>query len=162
MSAPAALVRWVEPWSHFYSNSKVMATVVVFGHIAALVFAGGLAITLDRATLRASRGAVEYRLRQLEELSAAHRLVITGLSLSFATGVLLLAADLETYFASWIFWTKMTLIAILLANGFAMTRLEARIRIAPGTGDAIGWRRLRGTAMASLILWFAIAFAGVA
>ena len=162
MSAPAALVSLVEPWSHLYSNSKLLPTVIVFLHIAALVFAGGLAITLDRGTLRAARAAPEYRTRQLEELGTAHRLVITGLALSFITGVLLFTADLETYFTSWVFWVKLTMIALLLANGFAMTRAEGGIRRASDVTDAAGWQRLRTTAAVSMVLWFAIAFAGVA
>jgi uncharacterized membrane protein len=162
MSAPDALVKLLEPWAHLYSDSKVIPTVVVFGHIAALVFAGGLAVTLDRATLRASRGSAELRWRQLAELRAAHRLVVTGLALSLVTGVLLLTADIETFLTSWIFWTKLTLIAVLLANGFAMTRLESRIGSTPNAADDLGWRRLRLVATVSMVLWFAIAFAGVA
>lgn len=162
MGPPAALVQFVEPWSQLYSDSTVLPVLIVFGHLAALVFAGGLAVTMDRATLRASRGPAEFRWRQLEALAVAHRLVVTGIALSFVTGVLLFTADLETYFVSWIYWTKMTLIVLLLANGFAMTRAEARISSAPNAADDIGWKRLRMTAIASLFLWFAIAFAGVA
>jgi hypothetical protein len=161
-AAPAALVRFLEPWSHVYSDSKLLPTVIVFAHIAALVLAGGLAVTLDRGTLRAARGASEFRWRQLDDLAAAHRLVLFGLALSFVTGVLLFTADLETYFVSWIYWTKMTLIVLLLANGYAMTRIESQIRETPNAEDAMGWKRLRRTAAISMTLWFAIAFAGVA
>jgi uncharacterized membrane protein len=131
-------------------------------HIAALVFAGGLAVTLDRATLRASRGSSEARWRQLEELRAAHRLVLVGLTLSMVTGILLFTADLETYFGAWIFWAKMGLIGALLANGFVMTRAESRIGETPNAADDAGWRILRRTASISIFLWFAIAFMGVA
>jgi hypothetical protein len=162
LQAPAALVNLAEPWSRLYGDSKVLPTLIVFGHIAALVFAGGLAITLDRATLRAAHGPAEFRWRQLEALSAAHRLVIAGIALSLVTGVLLFAADIETYFVSWIYWLKMGLIALLFVNGFAMTRAESRISSSPNAEDEVGWRQLRLTAMASLVLWFAIAFAGVA
>jgi uncharacterized membrane protein len=162
MSPPAALVHFVEPWAHLYGDSKLIATVLAFAHIAALVFAGGLAVTLDRATLRASRGAAEFRWRQLDDLAAAHRLVVIGLALSFVTGVLLFTSDLETFFGSWIFWTKMSLIVLLLINGFAMTRTESRIRETPNAADPQGWKRLRATAAVSITLWFLIAFAGVA
>ena len=162
MGAPAALVRFVEPWSQWYSDSTVLPTIIVFGHIAALVFAGGLAVTMDRGTLRAVHEAAEFRWRQLEELDRAHRLVVFGLVLSVITGVLLFTADLETYFGSPIYWTKMTLIAGLLVNGYVMTRTEARIRSSPGAEDDAGWRRLRTTARLSIALWFAIAFVGVA
>jgi hypothetical protein len=162
MGPPAALVQFVEPWSQLYSDSRLIPTLVVFAHIAALVFAGGLAVTTDRATLRASRGPAEFRWRQLEELARAHRTVVTGLGLSIVTGVLLFLADLETYFVSPIFWTKMALIALLLINGYLMTRTETRIRLTPGADDDAGWRRLRTSAGISIALWFAIAFAGVA
>ncbi|MGH7677751.1 MAG: hypothetical protein ACRENU_04740 [Gemmatimonadaceae bacterium] len=162
MGAPAALVRFVEPWSQLYSDSTVLPTIIVFGHIAALVFAGGLAVTMDRGTLRAVHGPAEFRWRQLEELDRAHRLVVFGLVLSVITGVLLFTADLETYFGSPIYWTKMTLIAGLLLNGYVMTRTETRIRSSPGAEDDAGWRRLRTTARLSIALWFAIAFVGVA
>ena len=162
MDAPAALVQLFEPWSSVYSDSKVIPTLVVFGHVAALVFAGGLAVTLDRATLRAARGPAEFRWRQLDELALAHRLVVIGLALSVTTGVLLFTADVETYFTSWIYWAKMTLIVLLLANGFTMTRVESRMRSAPDADDDHGWQRLRRTAAISITLWFAIALAGVA
>lgn len=162
LQAPATLVRLTEPWSQLYGDSKLLPTLIVFGHIAALVFAGGMAITLDRATLRASRGPAEFRWRQLEALATAHRLVVTGIALSLVTGVLLFAADIETYFVSWIYWLKMGLIVLLLTNGFVMTRAESRISSSPNAEDDIGWKRLRLTALASLFLWFAIALAGVA
>jgi hypothetical protein len=162
MSAPAALVQLLEPWSQLYSDSKLLPTLIVFAHVAALVFGGGLAVTLDRATLRAARGPAEFRWRQLEELAAAHRLVLTGVALSLVTGVLLFTADIETYFGSWIYWTKMSFIGLLLANGYVMTRAESRIRLTPNAADEVGWKRLRQTAAVSMVLWFAIAFAGVA
>jgi hypothetical protein len=74
----------------------------------------------------------------------------------------MLAADLETYLVSRIFWTKMALIVVLLVNGYRMTRLEARIASTPNAADAAGWTGLRVTAAVSMLLWFAIAFAGVA
>lgn len=162
MGPPAALVQFVEPWSQLYSDSKVLPTFIVFAHIAALVFAGGLAVTMDRATLRASHGPAEFRWRQLDELARAHRLVVTGLVLSVVTGILLFTADLETYFVSWIYWTKMSLIALMLVNGFLMSKTESRIRLTPGAADDAGWNRLRANAALSIALWFAIAFAGVA
>ena len=60
---PEALLDFVAPWADVYADSSVLPTLVTFGHIAALVFAGGLAVTLDRATLRAARGSSEIRWR---------------------------------------------------------------------------------------------------
>lgn len=137
----------------------MLPTLVVFGHIAALVFAGGLAVTLDRATLRAARGSPDDRSRQVADLAGAHRLIVFGLALSAATGVLLFAADVETYFTAPAFWTKMALVVALLINGYLMTRVEARARAPEGSS---AWESLRRTAVASMVLWFATAFVGVA
>jgi uncharacterized membrane-anchored protein len=161
MSAPAALVQLFEPWAHLYSDSKVLPTVVVYAHIASLLFSGGLAVTIDRGTLRALRADDDQRLRHLDELSAAHRIVVAGLALSAVTGFLLFTADLETYFVSPIFWTKAALIGVLLTNGYAMMRTERLIRASKGDAGAL-WKRLRTTAVASLLLWFAIPLLGVA
>jgi hypothetical protein len=160
LAAPESLVRAFEPWAAIYGDSSVLPTLVVFGHIAALLLAGGLAVTLDRGTLRAARGSAEDRTRQVSELAAAHRLVVLGLALSAVTGVLLFAADVETYFVAPAFWTKMAFVAALLVNGYLMTRAEQRARAAEGSADA--WKSLRRNAVASMILWFATAFVGVA
>jgi hypothetical protein len=162
MGPPAALVQFVEPWSKLYGDSRVIPTLVVFAHIAALVFAGGLAVTMDRATMRVSRGPAEFRWRQLEELARAHRTVVVGLGLSVVSGLLLFLADLETYFVSPIFWTKMSLIVLMLMNGYLMTKTETRIRLTPGAEDDAGWKRLRTSAALSMGLWFVVAFVGVA
>lgn len=158
--APAALVKLFEPWATFYADSKLVATLIVFGHIAALLFAGGLAVTLDRATLRAIR-APELRARQLDDIAASHRTVLAGLALSAVTGVMLFTADLEAYFVSPVYWTKMTFIVLLLANGYRMTRADEALRAGSDNADAL-WHRLRFAALASLVLWSAIALLGVA
>jgi hypothetical protein len=160
MTAPTFLVNLFEPWSGIYADSKLIATVVVFGHIASLMFGGGLAIVCDRGTLRAVRSP-DARSRHLAELAGAHRMVIAGLALSAVTGLLLFASDVETYFGSWVYWTKMSLIVLLLLNGWNMTRVEGALRLAPADAEA-GWRMMRVAALASLVLWFAIAFMGVA
>jgi hypothetical protein len=160
LAAPEALVRAFEPWATVYADSSVLPTLVVFGHLAALVLAGGLAVTLDRATLRAARGSADERTRHAGELAAAHRTVLVGLALSAVTGVLLFAADVETYFVAPAFWTKMALVTALLVNGYMMTRAEQGTRASEGSAAA--WRSLRRLAIGSLILWFATTFVGVA
>jgi hypothetical protein len=160
LAAPAFLVKLVDPWSSLYSDSKLLPTLVTFAHIAPLLFAGGLAVSMDSATLHAVHGSQDERVHQLARISGAHRVVLWGLSLSFVSGVLLFAADLETFFDSWIWWTKATLIVLLLLNGFMMTRAEKAAR--GSSEDPALWRRLRFTAIVSMVLWFTIAFAGVA
>jgi len=157
----AALARLFEPWAHLYADSKLIATVVTFGHIASLLMAGGLAVATDRATFRALRLAANERGRHLEDLSGVHRLVVGGLALSLGTGLLLFASDVETFAGSWIFWLKMAMICVLLGNGYAMTKAESALR-ADAADASPAWSRLRRTALMSVALWYAITLAGVA
>jgi uncharacterized membrane protein len=160
-STSAALARLFEPWAHLYADSKLVATIVTFGHVASLLMAGGLAVTTDRATLRALRFAAAERGRHLDDLSGVHRLVVGGLTLSLLTGVLLFASDVETFVGSWIFWLKMGMICVLLGNGYAMTRAENSLRDDAAEASP-AWTRLRRTALISVGLWYVITLAGVA
>ena len=160
LGAPAVLVRAASSWADAYSNSKLLATLVTFVHIAGLLMAGGLAVATDRSTLRALRLAAHERSSHLDELAGVHRLVVTGLALSLVSGVLLFAADVETFFGSWLFWSKLVLVAVLLANGYRMTRAEQALRT-DAREDAAAWRHLRRAALASMVLWYVIALAGV-
>ena len=160
-AVPEVLVRITDPWASFYSHSKIAATVVTFAHVASLLMAGGLAVATDRATLQALRLAATERGRHLESLGGVHKLVVGGLALSMVTGVLLFAADLETFFGSWVFWAKMGLIAVLLANGYAMTSAERALRADAAEGSS-DWARLRRGALVSMALWYTITLAGVA
>lgn len=157
---PEALANFVEPWAKFYSHSSTAATVVTFLHIAPLVVGGGLAIALDRASLRLPHDEPGARERHLAELGSVHSVVIGALVVSFLSGLALLAADLDTFLPSWVFWVKMALVVALLANGAVMRGLERKLG-GPGDGSEDQWRRLRGTAWTSLVLWLAITLAGV-
>ncbi|HWE43410.1 MAG TPA: hypothetical protein VG432_12935 [Gemmatimonadaceae bacterium] len=159
-TTPEALARLVDPWSKFYSHSKTTETIVTFLHIAPIVIGGGIAIALDRASLRLRHEEPGARERHLAELGSVHPIVITALVVSLVSGIALLAADLDTFLGSWVFWVKMALVAALLANGALMTRLE-RALAAPGSGTSEQWRRLRRNAITSLALWLTITLAGV-
>jgi uncharacterized membrane protein len=159
-ATPDALARLAAPWASFYSHSKTAATIVTFLHIAPIVVGGGLAISLDRAVLRLRHDEPGARARHLEELGSVHRPVLIALTVSFLSGLALLASDLDTFLGSWVFWVKMGLIVALLANGGIMTRLE-RSLAGPAGGREDQWRRLRVLAITSLALWLTITFAGV-
>ena len=159
-ATPEALANAVAPWQKFYSHSSAASTIVIFLHIAPLVVGGGLAIALDRASLRLRHDEPGARERHLAELGSVHAVVIAALLVSFVSGLLLLAADLDTFLPSWVFWMKMALVAALLANGAVMRSLERRLS-RPGDLREDQWHRLRGTAITSLVLWLAITFAGV-
>ena len=130
-------------------------------HIGGLLLAGGFAIGADRSTLRALRAGGSARTQALTEQSAIHRWVIGGLAIIVLSGLALVTSDIETFWGSWLYWLKMTLVALLLLNGLMMTRTEAAL-----AGDASDasphWPSLRRRAVTSLTLWFAITLAGVA
>jgi uncharacterized membrane protein len=159
-TTPDALAHLAAPWAKLYSHSKVLSTIVVFFHIAPIIVGGGIAIALDRSTLRLRHDEPGARARHLAELGSVHRLVIIGLTISIVSGIALLASDLDTFLPSWVFWLKLALVALLLANGLMMTRLEARLG-APSGGTDEQWRRLRVIAITRLSLWLATTFVGV-
>ena len=155
----SALARLAEPWTSLYSDSKVVSATVVFLHLVPLLLAGGAALTADRATLRASRGSVGDRSRQLGELARVHAGVWGGLALSFASGVLLFLTDVDEFLDSPLFWLKLGLVGLLLLNGFMMNRTERAL--AGGGNETTLWARLRTISILSLILWIATTLAGV-
>ena len=168
MAIVQSLVELAAPWQSMYADSAALSTGVTSVHLLALLFSGGLALGADRATLRALRGDEQRRAAQLDELGSVHRPVLFALALLFASGVMLAAADLETFLGSPVFWVKMGLVTLLLVNGFAMTRLERGLRrrasAAPAVAAASGpaWRWLRVCAWCSLFLWAATTVAGAA
>jgi hypothetical protein len=155
---PAPLAALIAQWVSLYSGHAALRTVVVFAHIGALVGAGGCAIAADRATLLASRRDEAERRIQVEALAGTHQVVIAGLVLILVSGLLLFAADVDTFLYSRVFWIKMGLVVLLLVNGGALTAAERRAT----RGDEGAWDWLRLTAKASLALWLSITFAGVA
>jgi uncharacterized membrane protein len=156
MTLPAWFVSVTNAWAVIYSNHAALRIGVTFCHFAGLMAGGGLAVAADRATLRLAGASNEARTTHLQELRAVHRVVITGLVLTMASGALMVGADLDAMTASGIFWTKMALVALLVANGVVMQRAE---RAAVVTPDA-AWPRLHRAAIVSLMLWFLIVLAG--
>ena len=148
----------IEHWTAVYSNHAALRTAVGFIHFAGLVGGGGCAIAADRATLLAWKQSDTDRAAQLASIHAIHRVVVTGLVLIFVSGLLLFAADVDTYLTSRVFWTKMGLVALLLLNGVLVTRGEQLA----ATAVEAGWARLRLASIASLALWFLTTLAGAA
>lgn len=161
IAPPATLVRLFEPWASFYNDSKLTETLVMFGHVGGLLIGGGIAIATDRATLRAGGWLDSDRARHLGELSSLHRTVVAALIVTMLSGLLLLSSDLETFWGSWIFWVKMILVAMLLANGARMQGVEKRLRD-DASAASPHWGSLRSTAVASMTLWVTVTLAGVA
>jgi hypothetical protein len=156
-----ALAHLLAPWQSLFSNSKVVSAGVTYVHLAALLFGGGFAVAADRAALRAARGTAENRRRLLDDLAAVHRPVLSGLAVLVVSGVLLFTADVQTFATSPVFWTKATLVALLVGNGYRLVRTERALRAGKeiDVGDPL-WHRLRGTAISSMVLWAAVVLAG--
>ena len=93
-------------------------------HVAGLVGGGGAAIVADRATLMATRHGLLSR-GQLDAIHNTHRVVVLGLAGVIVSGILLFAADLETYAPSKVFWLKMAMVAALMINGALLVRSDA-------------------------------------
>jgi uncharacterized membrane protein len=125
-------------------------------HLAGVLVGGGFAVAADRAALRLSPERGPEWSRDLASLTTVHRWVITGLGLTLVSGVFMMLADLETYLTSVVFWTKMGLIVLLIANGYLKLRAEAALR----NGAVPAWRRLRRMTVMSIVLWFAVLLAG--
>ena len=154
MTAVQAISQIAQPWASLFNNSRVLSSGVMFAHLSGLVLGGGGAVAADRASLRAVKASATQRASHLNELGLVHRVVIVGLSVTFLSGLLLAAADVETYATLPAFWIKMTLIGLLLGNGLWMQRSERAL--AEGTP---AWRRLHVSALVSLVLWFAVLLA---
>ena len=161
IAPPDALVSMFKSWNDFYSHSKMAETVVTSLHVCGLVLGGGLAIAADRGTLRALKISANDRAHHTNELAAVHRWVLTGLTIVVLSGLAMFAADIETFWGSWIYWTKMALFVLLLVNGLVMTRAESALRQNPAESSP-AWGTLRNTAISSLGLWFAITILGIA
>lgn len=153
----AGLLRVVADWTSVYSNHAAVRTSVTFIHIAGLIGGGGCAIAADRATLIAARDPdPDARRYQLGMLRTTHRTVLFGLVLVILSGILLFAADFDTFLHSRFFWLKMALVALLFVNGGVLLEAERRAQ----RGMEAAWKMLRATAVLSLVLWFLTTLAG--
>ena len=160
LEIPQTLIDLTSPWGDFYKHSKLAKTIVIFLHLAPIVVGGGIAIGLDRLSLRLSRGNGSDRTSHLAELARTHNIVIGSLGLSIVSGLALVAAEIDNFPTSWIFWVKMGFIVLLLLNGLRMKSIESRMAAA-GPTDA-DWTRLHSVAISSIALWLVVTFLGVA
>jgi hypothetical protein len=153
------LTHVLELWASYYSDHAVLRTAIDFLHVGGLLVGGGCAVAADRMTLRATRRPSSDRRVALDTVRDIHRIVLVGLVAVMASGLLLFAADVDTFLHSTVFWLKMGLVALLLLNGSLLVRAE---RLIQGEDDARGWGRLRLTSGVSLALWLLITLAGAA
>jgi len=93
-----------------------------------------------------------------DTIHQTHRVVLAGLTAVMVSGVLLFAADVDTYAPSRLFWIKMGMVATLMVNGAILVRVG-------GGGPAPNGRTrrtIRWTAAVSLALWGLRTLAGAA
>jgi hypothetical protein len=160
---------FAEPWRQLYAQSPLLSTLILFGHLAGLLAAGGLTVSAERATLRLDPRCDADRQRHLADLERLRAPVWTAFGVALVSGALLFFADVEAFAASRIFWTKMLLVALLVANTFVTARLDAALRRDGDIGtshtteaSARRWRRRRAGAIASAVLWFGLVLVGAA
>ena len=152
------LTQLVESWSSLYANHAALRTAVEFSHIGGLAAGGGCAIVVDLATIAAARESAALRPALLQILKRTHRIIVLGLVALSVSGLLLFAADVDTFLYSRVFWLKMILMALLLANGALLASIERQAI----TGDTRAWARLHYTATTSLLVWGLTTLAGAA
>ena len=147
-------------WSDFYGGSSGAETLVVFLHLGGMAAAGGVAFTFDRAVLLSGRSGWPRRDALARDLHLSHRAVVVGLGVVLLSGLALTAADPAVFLTSWIYWTKIVIVVLLLANGWMLKRSGDRLLAEPE--DATTYGRLRAAAVRSGALWAFSILAGVA
>lgn len=142
-------------WAHLYNHSTAVSATVTYLHLVGILVGGGVAVAADRASLRLSPETAPNWAQELDRLAGVHHWVVAGLACVFASGLLMMLANVATFATSFVFWTKMGLVALLLGNGYARMRVETALR-----HGLAGWSRFHRTSIASLVLWFLILLAG--
>ncbi len=158
------IVAWCAPWSALFDHSKWISGSVTGVHIMALFIGGGLAVAADRLTLRVPSNAAARR-EQLHEVRSVHDIVLVNVILLFVSGVLLAAADVETFLGSPIFWLKLALVVALVVNGAFLTRVERQLSDRADADASVihdeSWSHVRLFAWSSVFLWIATSVVGI-
>ncbi len=157
MALSSFLTPTIDSWAALYDAHRMLSVTVRYLHLAGLVVGGGTALAADRRILRAAGSAPAVRPATIAATRATHRVVIPALVLVVATGALLAASDLRTFLGSRLFWSKMSFVALLLANGVGLVLAER----AASRDRGNGWSWLVFTSATSLALWLVILFLGV-
>ena len=160
---------FVEPWRRLYAQSPLLSTVVLFGHLGGLLAAGGLAVAAERATLRLDPSDDSERRRHLADLERLRAPIWSAFGVALVSGALLFFADVEAFATSPLFWTKMSLVGLLIATTLVTARQDTALRrdgdVGTSHGSEVGarrWRRRRAGAFATALLWFGLVLVGAA
>jgi hypothetical protein len=160
---------FAEPWRRLYAQSPLLSTLILFGHLGGLLAAGGLAVAAERATLRLDPTDDSERSRHLADLARLRTPIWSAFAVAIVSGALLFLADVEAFAASPIFWTKMSLVGVLIATTLVTARLDAALRRDGDAGTPTAavlrerrWRRRRTGALVTAVLWFGLVLVGAA
>jgi uncharacterized membrane protein len=154
---PDALSTVMNWWTVFYGDHTAVSGTIRYLHLAGIMIGGGTALAADRLVIGA-RATAEGRARVLLALQEAHRVVLPSLAAVGVTGVLMFAADTETFLASRTFAVKLAGVLLLVVNGGALVSAERGIRRA---GTERSWVRLSAVARISTALWLLVLMLGV-
>lgn len=156
MALPAALTSVLEWWTTYYGDHHVISVTTRFLHLAGIVVGGGTAIAADGEALRARADWARRKPEVVAALQEAHWVVVPALALIVATGVLMTLADLDTFLHSRLFWAKMCLFAVLLANGAGLVKAERAAAQATTSAPAA----LTVVGVVSLASWLGLVLLG--
>ena len=120
-------------------------------HLVGLGLTAGTVLTVDLRLL----GVGLSRQSAAQLWASVQPWFLGSLSLMFVTGILLFMSESIKCYYSFAFWIKMA--SLLLAIVFAFTIRRHVVRAGPTSGS---WRQGRLTALASLVLWFGVAWGG--
>jgi hypothetical protein len=145
-------------WSAYYSDHQMVSLMIRYLHLAALMIGGGTALAIDRAVLGTARTRTDDRRRAaFAAMKGSHRIVVPALGLVAASGILMAAADWDTFASSRLFWMKMTSFGLLVVNGAALVLAE---RAYAKDAGILMWRRVVLASGASCLLWLVILLIG--
>jgi hypothetical protein len=167
----ARLAELFAPWQALYGDSKWLPIAMTSLHLLAMLIGGGLAIAVDRNTLRFCKHPPDDCDKHVREMAKSHRPIVIAMWVMLLTGIAMSASDIETFAVSPVYWVKLGHVALLVLNGGALLKAERAVRVAgiaednpdrPGLQrQARVWTTLRVTAVMSLLLWSATLIVGV-
>ncbi len=156
MAVPATLTNVLQWWSALYGDHHIVSVGTRFLHLAGIVVGGGTAIAADGEVLRARRAWERRKLEVVAALEEAHWVVVPALALVVATGVLMTAADLDTFLHSRLFWAKMALVVVLFVNGAGLVAAERAAARSTSSPPPL----LSMVSLVSLVAWLGVLLLG--
>jgi uncharacterized membrane-anchored protein len=148
------MVAW---WSSYYGDHQWVSVTIRFLHLAGLILGGGTALFADRQVWSARKGGPGERQAVIATLNRAHLHVVSWILIVGSTGLLMTAADTATFLPSRLYWSKIVLVGILVANGGLMVLIE---RNADRDGVSATWPKLVAISVTSAVLWLSTLFLG--